>query len=67
MHQPRGTPETMEDLHDTNIPHRMTPAYEEESLFVPGDPARRKRQLQSPSRADRNARDRRCSALHAAR
>ncbi|MCC6230464.1 MAG: hypothetical protein IT432_14720 [Phycisphaerales bacterium] len=32
-------PETMEDLHDTNIPHRMTPAYEEESLFVPGDPA----------------------------
>lgn len=33
-------PETMDDLHDTNIPHRMTPAYEDESLFVPGDPTR---------------------------
>lgn len=33
-------PETMDDLHDTNIPHRMTPAYEDEAKFVPGDPTR---------------------------
>ncbi len=33
-------PETMDDLRDVNIPRRMTPAYEEESIFTPGDPAR---------------------------
>lgn len=32
-------PETMDETRDVNIPHRMTPAYEDESLFVPGDPA----------------------------
>lgn len=32
-------PETMDDLRDVNIPRRMTPAYEDEAIFVPGDPA----------------------------
>lgn len=32
-------PETMDSTRDVNIPHRMTPAYEEESIFTPGNPA----------------------------
>lgn len=33
-------PETMANLRDPNMPRAMTPAYEDDSLFVPGDPAR---------------------------
>ena len=32
-------PETMDTTRDVNIPHRMTPAYEDESIFTPGNPA----------------------------
>lgn len=32
-------PETMDTTRDVNIPRRMTPAYEDESIFTPGNPA----------------------------
>lgn len=46
-------PETMDDLHDTNIPRRMSPAYEDESLFIPNDPTRENdNSNRPPSQAD---------------